>query len=48
MLEMTYLNAELIDSFRSYLISEEKSEFTIAKYLRDIASFAAFLNDAPL
>ena len=48
MLEMTYLNAELIASFRSHLISEEKSEFTIAKYLRDVASFAAFLGNAPL
>ena len=38
-----YITGEMIAEFRSYLISEEKSEFTIAKYLRDVRAFAAFL-----
>ena len=48
MSEITYLTAEILASFRSYLIFEEKSEFTIAKYLRDVAAFANFLNGEPL
>lgn len=48
MSEITYLTAEILASFRSYLISEEKSEFTIAKYLCDVAAFADFLNGEPL
>ena len=44
----TYITAEVIASFRSYLISEEKSSFTIDKYIRDVTSFAAFLGNEPL
>ncbi len=44
----TYITSEVIASFRSYLISEEKSEFTIDKYIRDIAGFASFLGGEPL
>ena len=44
----TYITAEVISSFRSYLISEEKSEFTVDKYIRDVTAFAAFLGGKPL
>ena len=44
----TYITAEVIVSFRSYLISEEKSEFTIDKYIRDVTAFADFLSGEPL
>ena len=44
----TYITAEVIASFRSYLISEEKSEFTIDKYIRDVTAFAEFLDGEPL
>ena len=44
----TYITDEVIASFRSYLISEEKSEFTIDKYIRDVTAFAAFLGGEPL
>ena len=39
----TYITPELIASFRAHLITEEKSSFTIDKYIRDVAAFAAFL-----
>ena len=44
----TYITAEVIASFRSYLISGEKSEFTIDKYIRDAGAFASFLGGEPL
>ncbi len=44
----TYITAEVIASFHSYLISEEKSEFTVDKYIRDVAAFAEFLGGEPL
>ena len=37
----TYITTEVISSFRTHLISEEKSEFTIDKYIRDVTAFAA-------
>ena len=47
-LSETYITPEVIASFRTHLISEEKSEFTIDKYIRDVTAFASFLNGAPL
>ncbi len=44
----TYITAEVIASFRSYLITEEKSSFTIDKYIRDVTAFAEFLGGEPL
>ena len=44
----TYITTEVITSFRSYLISEEKSEFTVDKYIRDADAFSAFLSGEPL
>ncbi len=44
----TYITAEVIASFRYYLITEEKSTFTIDKYIRDVTAFAAFLGSEPL
>ena len=44
----TYITAEIIASFRSHLISEEKSAFTIDKYIRDATAFASFLGGEPL
>ena len=44
----TYITTDVIASFRTYLISEEKSEFTVDKYIRDAAAFAAFLGGEPL
>ena len=40
-----FLTDERIEEFRQYLISEEKSDNTIEKYLRDVKAFAAFLED---
>ena len=48
MTEITQLTAKEISDFRSYLTSEEKSEFTISKYLRDVRTFAAFLGGEAL
>ena len=44
----TYITPEIIASFRAHLITEEKSSFTIDKYIRDVAAFAASLSGAPL
>ena len=44
----TYITPELIASFRAYLITEEKSSFTIDKYIRDVTAFAEFLGGEPL
>ena len=38
-----FLTDERIEEFRQYLISEEKSDNTIEKYLRDVKAFAAFV-----
>ena len=40
-----FLTDERIEEFRQYLISEEKSDNTIKKYLRDVKAFAVFLED---
>ena len=40
-----FLTEERIEEFRQHLVSEEKSENTIEKYLRDVKAFAAFLED---
>ena len=44
----TYITTETIASFRMHLISEEKSWFTIDKYIRDVTEFASFLGGEPL
>ena len=48
MSQVDVITAETLASFRAHLIFEEKSEFTIAKYLRDAAGFAAFLGGQAL
>ncbi|MBQ7119182.1 MAG: tyrosine-type recombinase/integrase [Oscillospiraceae bacterium] len=40
---MRKITNELIESFKEYLIEEEKSENTIEKYIRDITFFMAWL-----
>ena len=40
---MRKITNELIESFKNYLIEEEKSENTIEKYIRDITFFMAWL-----
>ncbi len=37
-----------IESFRQWLVLEEKSENTIEKYLRDVAGFAGFTRGEPV
>ncbi len=44
----TYITPKLIASFRAHLINEEKSSFTVDKYIRDVTAFAAFLGGKPL
>ena len=44
----TTLTGESIAAFRAYLVSEEKSAYTIDKYIRDVTAFAAFLGGEPL
>ena len=39
-----FLTDERIEEFRQHLISEEKSENTIEKYMRDVRVFAAFVS----
>lgn len=40
-----FLTEDRISAFKQYLISEEKSDNTIEKYLRDVKAFAVFLED---
>ena len=42
---MRKITNELILSFKTYLIEEEKSENTIEKYIRDVTFFMIWLND---
>lgn len=42
---MRKITTELIHSFKTYLIEEEKSENTIEKYIRDVTFFMIWLND---
>ena len=42
---MRKITDELIHSFKTYLIEEEKSENTIEKYIRDVTFFMIWLND---
>lgn len=42
---MRKITNELIHSFKTYLIEEEKSENTIEKYIRDVTFFMIWLND---
>ena len=48
MSQVAVITAETLASFRAHLVFEEKSEFTINKYLRDAAGFAAFLGGQAL
>ncbi len=41
-MEKTVLTEEVIEAFERYLISEERSSFTIEKYIRDAHRFAGF------
>ncbi len=40
------LTKQLIEDFFCYLKSEEKSQNTMEKYLRDVRAFAMYLNGA--
>ena len=42
---MRRITTEIIESYRDYLISEEKSEATMDKYLRDVREFSDWLGD---
>lgn len=42
---MRRITTEIIESYRDYLISEEKSEATMDKYLRDVREFANWLGE---
>ena len=41
---MKKITNELIKKFKNYLINEEKSQATVEKYIRDITTFAKWLN----
>ncbi len=39
-----FLNSEIIDKYKKYLLAEEKSPVTIQKYIHDINMFSAYTN----
>ena len=39
---------QLIDKFKAYLTSEERSAATVEKYVRDVKSLAAFMHGLPI
>ena len=42
---MKKITSETIGKFKEYLLSEEKSLFTIGKYIRDISSFCTWCEE---
>lgn len=44
-MDSRYLEEEMIESYRDYLIEDEKSKNTIEKYVRDIGTFYRYLQD---
>ena len=42
------LSEETINTFREYLVLEEKSTATVEKYLRDVRAFHLFLDGQPV
>ncbi len=45
---MRYITTEIIERFMDYLISEEKSEATVKKYVRDVVYFNKWQGEAEL
>lgn len=45
---MTKITEKTIDEFKQWLISEERQEGTIQKYLRDVQELMIYLNDAEI
>ena len=45
---MRKITNELIESFKNYLIEEEKSENTIEKYIRDVRAFADYIGEVAI
>ena len=43
-----FITAKAIAEFRKYLISEEKSEITVEKYIRDVKAFAAYAENGTI
>lgn len=43
-----FIDPEVPENFRKYLISEERSAATVEKYMRDVRAFIAFVNGAKL
>ncbi len=44
-MQQRVITENLIQGFREYLYSEEKSENTEQKYIRDVRAFAAFADN---
>ena len=47
-MEKREIEQNLIDGFRSFLMSEEKSAATVEKYIRDVTAFAEYASGAEL
>lgn len=45
---MKLLTLKLIETFKEFLINEEKSQVTVEKYMRDITTFFAWVNNIEL
>ena len=43
-----FIDPEVPEKFRKYLVSEERSAATVEKYMRDVKGFIAFVNGAKL
>jgi hypothetical protein len=42
------ITSALLDTYKDYLIRDEKSEATVSKYLHDVRVFAEFAQDRPI
>ena len=47
-MEGFFIDPEVPEKFRKYLVSEERSAATVEKYMRDVKGFIAFVNGAKL
>ena len=43
-MEKKFLDLKIIEEFKKHLILEERSTSTVEKYIRDVKSFADFVN----
>lgn len=47
-MQKRFITTSILAAYKEYLISEERSPATVAKYIRDVAAFAEYLQEAEI